>query len=260
MSMEWFWLGQAGFALRSAGRLVLIDPYLSDHLAVKYRGTDKPHDRLMPSPWLADEVRGVTAVLCSHRHGDHMDPIALPILAQHNPQCRFIMPLAEVRSAPVAATGINAGETLVVDGIQITAIASAHEALETNERGEHRFLGYMVKLEGATLYHSGDCVPYEGLPERLRREKVDVALLPVNGRGQGVLGNFTFDEAVALCRAAGIQALIVHHFGMFAFNTVARAELERQAAGTAAPPRVTVPQAGEWNEWVFNRKGRSIHE
>lgn len=255
MSVEWLWLGQAGFALRGAGRVVLIDPYLSDHLEEKYRGTDQPHDRLMPAPWRAEEVRGLTAVLCTHRHGDHMDLTALPILARHNPQCRFVVPRAELGNSPVAATGINAEETLVVDGIEIAAIASAHETLETNERGEHRFLGYVVRLEGTTIYHSGDCVPYEGLPERLRREQVDVALLPVNGRGKGVLGNFTFPEAVALCRAACIETLIVHHFGMFAFNTVARAELERQTAGTVAPPRTIVPSVERWNPLEINRKG-----
>jgi L-ascorbate metabolism protein UlaG (beta-lactamase superfamily) len=155
----------------------------------------------------------------------------------------------------VPATGINAEETLDVDGVEITAIASAHETLETNARGEHRFLGYIVKLAGTAIYHSGDCVPYEGLPERLRREKVDVALLPVNGRGKGVQGNFTLDEAVALCRAAGIETLIVHHFGMFAFNTVARAEIERQAAGTAPPPSIIIPQPGDRYRPCRVRKG-----
>ena len=34
------WLGQAGFMLRHAQRGWLIDPYLSDHMAHKYAGTE----------------------------------------------------------------------------------------------------------------------------------------------------------------------------------------------------------------------------
>ena len=44
------WLGQAGFLVRHAGLRLLIDPYLSDHLARKYAGTEFPHTRMMPAP------------------------------------------------------------------------------------------------------------------------------------------------------------------------------------------------------------------
>ena len=50
------WLGQAGFALRHAHHRLLIDPYLSDHLARKYAGTEFPHTRMMPAPLEAGEV------------------------------------------------------------------------------------------------------------------------------------------------------------------------------------------------------------
>jgi L-ascorbate metabolism protein UlaG (beta-lactamase superfamily) len=240
-------MGQAGFAIQQADRLVLIDPYLSDHLAAKYQGTDQPHVRLMPAPVQMDEFRGLIAVLCTHRHGDHMDPVALPMLAKTNPACRFIVPRAEMDHATaieIHAIGMNAGETVTIDGMTVTAIASAHEQLQVNARGEHHFLGYIMRLAGKTVYHAGDCVPYAGLAERLADERIDVALLPVNGRGKGVAGNFTFEEAVAICRGARIPRLIVHHFGMFAFNTVSEEALVRQAAGTTAGVRVIVPCVG----------------
>ncbi|MEI6166601.1 MAG: MBL fold metallo-hydrolase [bacterium] len=114
-----------------------------------------------------------------------------------------------------------------------------------NARGEHHWLGYIIRMAGRAIYHSGDCVPYEGLPERLAAERIDVALLPVNGRGKGVPGNFTFEEAVALCRAAQIPVLVAHHFGMFAFNTVDETELKRKMAGLAPGLRVIMPCVNE---------------
>jgi hypothetical protein len=56
-------------------------------------------------------------------------------------------------------------------------------------------------------------------------------------RSNGVPGNFTFDEAADLCRAAGIGELIPHHFGMFDFNTADPDSLRSRQSGV----NVTVP-------------------
>jgi len=46
----------------------------------------------------AEELHDLDLVLCSHRHGDHLDAGALPTLAEKNPRCRFVVPRAEVAS------------------------------------------------------------------------------------------------------------------------------------------------------------------
>jgi L-ascorbate metabolism protein UlaG (beta-lactamase superfamily) len=102
----------------------------------------------------------------------------------------------------------------------VAAIPAAHEELTRNAASQHHFLGYMLSLDGAVIYHSGDCIPYAGLDQDVRAHAPDLALLPINGRGKGVAGNFTLDEAIQLSETAGIASVIAHHFGMFAFNTV----------------------------------------
>lgn len=236
------WLGQAGFAVRFSNYRLLIDPYLSDHLAKKYAGKEFPHTRMMPPPVSAGDIRNLDLILCSHRHGDHTDPGSLPTLARNNPRCRFIVPRAEL--APVMQIGLeesrlipaNTGERLILDkSVEIHVIPSAHETLKTNAAGEHHFLGFILRFDGITVYHSGDCVVYDGLAEQLRKWRIDLALLPVNGRSEflslrGVAGNMTFDEARDLCLAAGIRLMIPHHFGMFDFNTVDPVGLRQQVA------------------------------
>lgn len=246
-----WWLGQAGFAVRAGGIRLLIDPYLSDVLEAKYRGGPFSHARLMPPPLTPQQVRGLDWFLCTHAHSDHMDPGTIPVVAASNPVCRFVAPRAERQTAiergvpPDRFVGLDAGDTLTLGtGVELRAIPAAHEAIETNAAGEHRFLGFIVRACGMTLYHAGDCVPYAGQAEALAAARVDVALLPVNGRGKGVAGNFTFEEAVAICRGARIPLLIAHHFGMFAFNTVSEDALARLAAATAAGVRVIVPRVG----------------
>jgi L-ascorbate metabolism protein UlaG (beta-lactamase superfamily) len=250
------WLGQAGFALRTGSRLLLIDPYLSDSLATKYRGTEFPHVRMMPAPVAASELGGVDAVLCTHRHSDHMDSETLGPLAVGNPSCRFVVPRAHrvhavsLGLAAANIVGLNAGDRVDLGmGISVEAVPSAHETLATNERGENLYLGYVLRIGGLTLYHSGDCVPYDGLSEKLRVLGIDVALLPVNGRSaylsqKGIAGNFTAEEAASLCRSAGIPLLLCHHFGMFAFNTVDEGDARRALAAFDGAPRVELASVG----------------
>ena len=236
-----YWLGQAGFVLAHGSTRVVIAPYLSDHLARKYAGKEFPHRRMAPAPIAPAELLGVSLILCTHRHSDHMDPETLPLLAGANPEARVVVPAAERARALALGVperqidAIDAGQRLLAGGVNVEAVPSAHEQLTQDAEGRCVFLGYAIGLGGLTLYHSGDCVPYPGLAERVRRLRVDVALLPVNGRdayraSRGVPGNFHAAEAAELCASAGVAVLVGHHFGMFEFNTVDPAAAERLLA------------------------------
>lgn len=237
-----FWLGQAGFAFRLRDRLIVIDPYLSDSLASKYKGRLFGHQRMMPSPLDPATALGLNLVLATHAHSDHFDGGTIPSLLAANPECRFICPKSaeekavELRLPADRLFLIEAGMKHYFGGVGVEAIPSAHEELEYNERGEHKYLGYVLEMGGIRLYHSGDCVPYNELAVELAKRRIDVAMLPVNGRDDfrrqhGVPGNFTIDEAAKLCLSAGIRFLIPHHFGMFEFNTAGVEEIHQRLGG-----------------------------
>ncbi len=234
------WLGQAGFLIRSRALQLVIDPYLSDSLAAKYHGAAFPHVRLMPPPIAPEHLTNVHAVLCTHAHTDHMDPETLSPIAAASPQCRFVVPRAEQQTAIARGVpaerliAMNAGEQVpLAADLSVRALPAAHEQLQTDAQGNHRYLGYLLRLGESAIYHAGDCVPFDGLEEDLAACQVELAILPVNGRdearrSQGVPGNFTFDEAAALCIRCGIPAMMPCHFGMFDFNTVAESWLDEQ--------------------------------
>lgn len=237
-----WWLGQAGFAFRCGGLTGLIDPYLSDHLAQKYRNTSKPHDRLIRPPIALDDLPRVDIVFCSHAHSDHMDPETLPAIAAANRRCQFVIPASCIERAKALPLPeeqlipLDAGNSIdLFAELRVVALPSAHEELEVDDAGRQRYLGYVLKFPAIKLYHSGDCAPYAGLADRLRAQSPDIALLPVNGRDSqrrllGIAGNFTIREATTLCHGADIPFFIPHHFGMFALNTVPLAEIEKQIA------------------------------
>jgi L-ascorbate metabolism protein UlaG (beta-lactamase superfamily) len=89
--------------------------------------------------------------------------------------------------------------------------------------GLYRYLGYVFDLDGVHLYHAGDTILYEGIESRLAALRVDVALLPINGRdadreAQGIVGNLDEAEAVRLAAAIGADVLVPMHHDMFAAN------------------------------------------
>jgi len=250
------WLGQAGFWIETGGVRVLIDPYLSDSLAKKYAGQKNDHRRMMPPPLSPDDLPRPDLVLVTHAHTDHMDPDTLAPLAARFPDLPFIVPAAreDVARARIGAGArilpVDAGEWLEpLEGLRIDVLPAAHEARERDTRGRHVFLGYGITSGGITIYHSGDCVPFDGLFPAVAALRPDIALLPVNGRdahrlSAGIPGNFTPEEAIHLAQQTGVGFLIPHHFGMFSFNTCDPEEIDRLAKATSYPT-ILRPLAGE---------------
>ena len=116
-------------------------------------------------------------------------------------------------------------------------------AIESNDAG----VGFLVEVDGLCIYHAGDCVPYPGLEARLADARIDLALLPVNGRDEyrlsrNIAGNFHVAEALALWAGLDIPFLVPHHFGMFAFNTADKTQLRAEIAARGLEDRVLLPE------------------
>jgi L-ascorbate metabolism protein UlaG (beta-lactamase superfamily) len=225
-----WWLGQSGFLIQWQGQHLLLDPYLSDSLTKKYAGTNKPHVRMTERVIVPERLDFIDAVTSSHNHTDHLDGETLIPLLKVNPGMKVVVSQANVGFAaerlqvlPERLTPIHAdGEPIQIDPFTLRAIPSAHESLEQDENGDDRYIGYIIQAGHWTIYHSGDCVPYEGLIDRLKTSQIHVALLPINGRdpARGVPGNFTGEEAAELGKQANMGIIIPCHYEMFGFNTV----------------------------------------
>ena len=234
-----WWLGQSGFLVQWQGHYLLIDPYLSDSLTKKYAATNKPHVRMTERIIAPERLDFIDIVISSHNHTDHLDGETLIPLLKANPKLRMIVSRANLDFAAerlhVAAerlTPIRAdGDGIEIDPFRFYAIPSAHESLEQDEDGNHRYIGLIIQAGRWTLYHSGDCVPYDGLVERLQKWKIDIALLPISGRdpARGVPGNFTAAEAAQLGKEINAGLVIPCHYEMFEFNTVSPQEFIKAA-------------------------------
>jgi len=249
--LDLWWLGQSGYLVQWAGERVLLDPYLSDGLTRKYADTDRLHVRLTRRVVDPARLSGVTLVTSSHAHTDHLDGETLALVQHASPRLAFAGPRA-IEDAVTQRLGrapdvlLDADESVRVGTVDLHAVPAAHERLDRDERGRHRYLGYVVRLGPFAVYHSGDTVRYDGQAERLRAfGGVDVALLPVNGRdpARGVPGNLTGEEAAALARDAGARLAVPCHYEMFTFNTASPEPFAR--ACEALGQKYRILRAGE---------------
>ena len=246
-----WWLGQSGFLVKWTGGHLLIDPYLSDSLTSKYAATDKPHVRMTAIPIAPGRLDFIDVVTSSHNHTDHLDHETLWPLLRANPKIRMIIPEANrafvadrLKTDPAWPLGVNDGTSVEAGAFTFTGLAAAHEQLEADEHGNHRCLGYLVRFGPWTIFHPGDCIPYDGMAERLLRlaegRHIDVALMPINGRlpERRVTGNFWGREAAEFARSIGAGAVLPMHDELFTFNTESPDEFVATCEALEQPHRV----------------------
>jgi L-ascorbate metabolism protein UlaG (beta-lactamase superfamily) len=234
-----WWLGQSGFLIQWQGHHLLIDPYLSDSLTKKYAGTNKPHVQMTERVIAPERLNFVDVVTSSHNHTDHLDGETLVPLWEANPNLTVLIPCANVHFAAerlqVPAEKLTSisvdDEAMKIGPFTFYAIPSAHETLEQDENGNYRCIGLVIQVGKWMIYHSGDCILYDGLADQLQQWKIDLALLPINGRdaARGVPGNFTIEEAAHLAREINAGLVIPCHYEMFEFNTVSPQDFVKAA-------------------------------
>lgn len=246
-ALHFWWLGQSGFLLHWKGQFVLLDPYLSESLSMKYQGTDKPHVRMTQRVVDPARLRRIAVATSSHNHTDHLDRETLDPLMKTNPGMRLLIPEANrafvaerLGTDPAAPIGLTAGQSVEIAGFRFHGIPAAHNTLETDAQGRNKFMGYIVELGPWKVYHSGDTLLYVGMEDWLRKWSVDVAFLPINGDRpeRRVAGNLNGAQAAQLAHDIGARCVVPCHYDMFEFNTASPAEFETECRRLGQPFQV----------------------
>ncbi len=223
-----WWLGQSGFLIQWNGVCVLFDPYLSDSLTKKYASTGKPHVRMSEQVILPELLDCIDIVTSSHNHTDHLDAETLIPLLKINTDITFIIPEANrgfvvdrVKCDFDFPKGLNDGGRYAIKGFNFHGVPAAHNTLDRDEKGQCKYMGYVVQFGSWSVYHSGDTLWYETIVDTLKPFHVDISFLPINGNdpGRGVAGNLNAREAAQLGKQAGARFVIPHHYDLFEFNT-----------------------------------------
>jgi L-ascorbate metabolism protein UlaG (beta-lactamase superfamily) len=241
------WLGQAGFLVEAGGARVLVDPFFSEH-----------EGRTFPPPPIDVFGARIDRVLVTHEHLDHLDPRSLQGVAVRSPGVAVVAPESlrkQVEGVPFE--GVRPGDRLDLPGGVVVRVVRAVHAVHPedgySEGGDPpRFVGYMIEADGVAIYHAGDTIADERVLAGLDGVRVDVALLPVNGRSffrerNDLAGNLDARDAVALAAHCGASILVPIHWDLFAGNTErAGAAADAAADAGAAVHVMTLTRERPW--------------
>ena len=242
-----WWLGQSGFLLQWKGKRILIDPYLSDSLTRKYAATDKPHRRMSELTMYPDLLKNISVVTSSHNHTDHLDAETLIPILKNNPDIKFIIPEANrefvverIKCETGFPVGLNDRRSITIDEFTFHGIPAKHNEIERDEKGNCKYMGYVIGFGKYKIYHSGDTLWFDEMVDLLKPFSVDMALLPINGNKpeRKVAGNLNCKEAVELGKAINAKYVIPCHYDMFTFNTADVNDFIKEADKISQPYKV----------------------
>ena len=205
-----WWLGNAGFAINWAGRVIFIDPVIElesegnpavSEIGLPLRG---------PLPLRAKEVERADVVLLTHDDGDHTGPRTTPELIARTEAVfvgteRTERKLREYDLPAERSRLARYGEAIELCDLSITPTPARHQEDEGHTvRGE--CCGFIVRGKGLTLWHPDDT---DLLEEHLTVRGIDVLLLPI---APHVLAT---EGSIALANSTGAPHIIPCHYGTY---------------------------------------------
>jgi L-ascorbate metabolism protein UlaG (beta-lactamase superfamily) len=266
----WF-VGQHGFVINLGGMVFYIDVILND-----LPDKDGNTRRVYPPPFDPGETQRVDYVLCTHNHSDHLNLKTLLPLAEANPRSRFVVPAPCKRVLIEAGIGddrilaARAGESLSPlpsGSVSIDPVPAIHTRYiqdegAKDENGDYTSLGFVLKGDGISIYHSGDTWVTPSLVQILKTHApLNIAMLPINGadweRTEGnCIGNMGALDAVKLARALSVDLVFPAHYDMMAFNSENPARFADSMYALCPEKRFHVCALGE--RFVYKRDSEGI--
>jgi L-ascorbate metabolism protein UlaG (beta-lactamase superfamily) len=229
--MKITWLGHSAFRLDSATASILIDPFLSYNPS--FAGLD-----------LKDQTKGVTHILLTHGHGDHVgDTVQLA-----KETGATVLANADL-AAWLGSKGVekiemgNTGGTIGFEGFSVTFTNALHSSAQITEDGVSHALGNANGLmlhfdDEASLLHMGDTDIFSDMQLIKELHQPDIGLVPIGDR-------FTMGGAVAALacqRYFDFKTAIPCHYGTF---PIIDQTPEKFVAGLdGSRTRVLTPQPG----------------
>jgi len=189
MSISIQWFARAWFQIRTQDSIIHIDPaYAKTYLADYEKRTGALLERL--------EKERTDLVLVTHAHADHCKAAIIDRL--RGAGTLVIAPKSCTRKIGHDMEVIRPGEEITRNGITIKAVEAYNLERPDSSKIWHRKgdgVGYLVTVEGKTIYHAGDT---DFIPAMKELGPVEVALLPIGG-------TFTMDIEQAVDAAMAIQ-------------------------------------------------------
>ena len=188
------YLGHSAFQVEGSKGRIVIDPFLTGNPKAKVRPADVKVD----------------FVLLTHGHGDHLGD-AVEIAKTDDATIVAPFELANYcagKGAKVHPMHIGGAHTFPFGRVKLTIAHHGSAAPDGTYTGNP--CGFLVTMDGKTLYHSGDTALFYDMKLIGEMNPIDVALLPIGD-------NFTMgpDDAVKATELLGPKIVVPMHYKTF---------------------------------------------
>ena len=216
-SLGIFWLGQAGFIIKTAGgKRIAIDPYLSDFCErlVGFK-------RIMPSIMPTDEF-DADYLFISHEHPDHFDDDLIEQLKEKNHLKIFGPRKCEEKAVELGInkarfSRLEEGKDVDFGEFLLVPVKADHGELSPEA------LGFIFDFGFVKVYFAGDTAYSPDQLKKAYEMKPEIALLPINGE----YGNLNSEDAVKMAKGIGANVLIPCHYWTFVEHGSCPIELKK---------------------------------
>jgi L-ascorbate 6-phosphate lactonase len=214
-----WWLGQSGFIIKSpGGRVIVMDPYLSNSCKAVGESVGVNMDRMVPPPMTGDALVGIDAYLMTHSHQDHLDPDTLRDYRNAGGRGPYIAPGETVNL--LASLGVPAAEcrTIQPNGVvQIDDLTIRATFAIPLGGDDLTHVGYIVMIEnGPAVYFTGDTAYHPVLSAAVKPLNPDVLVAVING----AFRNMSPADAATLAAELDVKQVIPCHYDLFPDNSV----------------------------------------
>jgi L-ascorbate 6-phosphate lactonase len=212
-----WWLGQAGAILKSpAGKIIAVDPYLTNSCKAIGDQFGFDMDRRVPSPLTPEELVGVDLYAMTHSHGDHLDRETLAGYRAAGGSGPYLAPPETTER--LREIGVPNDQILMtwpnhvhhVGDFRIRATFAIPFAAD-----DLTHVGYVVSVDsGPSVYLTGDTGYHEILADAAAPDHPDILFTVINP----AFHNLSPAEAARLAKLLNVKVAIPCHYDLFGAN------------------------------------------
>ena len=217
-SVSLWWLGQNGWIVKSpVGRVIAIDPYLTNACKAVGAPVGINMDRMVPSVLAPVELMGIDAYVMTHGHEDHLDPETLLPYRNAGGHGPFVAPPETCEK--LTRLGVPDEEIVMIwpnkeyrcGDITLRATFAIPFGAD-----DMTHVGYILKIEeGPTIYFTGDTRYHEVLASCVVAHKPDVLVTVINP-----FANLDPGQAAKLAKDIDAKVVIPCHYDLFPDNSL----------------------------------------